>query len=132
MCGRFTLTTEWQALEERFALQGEALNHHARFNVAPTQEVLTVAFTGRNRAESMRWGLIPFWAKGPAMGSRMINARSETVVANRVFQRPLQRQRCLVLADGFYEWRREGKRRIPMYMTLKGREPFAFAGLWDL
>ena len=132
MCGRYSLATGMHGLDERFTFRGEGLSLHLRFNIAPTQQVLTVVNDGQeNRGELMRWGLVPFWAKDIKVGARMINARAETVAESRAFKRPLQRQRCLVLADGFYEWRKEDKVRIPMHITLKGREPFAFAGLWD-
>jgi putative SOS response-associated peptidase YedK len=79
----------------------------------------------------LRWGLIPSWAKDPSMGDRMINARAETVAEKPSFRRALQKRRCLVLADGFYEWRKEGKTKTPMYIRLRSHEPFGFAGLWE-
>jgi putative SOS response-associated peptidase YedK len=94
--------------------------------------VLTVldADDGR-RAGFLRWGLIPSWAKEPSIGDRMINARAETVAEKPSFRRALQKRRCLILADGFYEWRAEGKRKTPMFISLASREPFGFAGLWE-
>jgi putative SOS response-associated peptidase YedK len=83
------------------------------------------------RAEWMRWGLIPGWAKDPSIGSRMINARSETLLEKPSFRGPLARRRCLILADGFYEWRKGGKFTVPFYFSLRSGEAFAFAGLWD-
>ncbi|RME47353.1 MAG: SOS response-associated peptidase, partial [Caldilineae bacterium] len=83
------------------------------------------------RLDTFRWGLIPAWAKDPAIGSRMINARAETVAQKPSFKRPLRRQRCLVLADGFYEWQKTPQGKIPVYIHLEAHRPFAFAGLWD-
>ena len=105
-----------------------------RFNIAPTQEVLTVtrdAGDSRNAARAMRWGLIPFWAKDIKIGNRMINARAETVDTSPAFRRAFERRRCLVVADGFYEWLKVGKDRVPMRVSLRSGEPFAFAGLWE-
>ena len=86
----------------------------------------------RNAARAMRWGLIPFWAKDSSIGNRMINARAETVDTNPAFRRPFERRRCLVIADGFYEWLRMGKERVPMRVSLRSGMPFAFAGLWEM
>ena len=88
-------------------------------------------FDGDWEAGFMRWGLIPHWAKDPKIGSRMINARAETVAEKPSFRNALRRRRCLVLADGFYEWRRDGKTKTPMRIVMRSGEPFAFAGLWE-
>lgn len=133
MCGRFTLATKPEDLME--TLPGFELPDElpARYNIAPSQPVAVVANNGQNKIEFFRWGLIPFWAEDPAIGNRMINARSETLASKRSFKTPYRRRRCLVLADGFYEWRKEPGRRAktPMYIRLKSGEPFAFAGLWE-
>ena len=132
MCGRYSLATDMERPEERFAFSGEGLPRQAQFNIAPTQEVLTVTNDGsQNHAQSMKWGLIPLWAKYPSMGNRMINARAETVEVRPVFRRAFERRCCLVLADGFYEWMKVGKNRVPMRIILRSGEPFAFAGLWE-
>ena len=135
MCGRFTLTTNMDDLQERFDFEARDLVFRASYNVAPTQQVLAVLGSGddggENRPEIMRWGLIPFWAKDPSIGSRMINARAETVAQKPAFRSALQKRRCLVLADGFYEWRKEGKDKTPMYIRSRSREPFAMAGLYE-
>ncbi|MEW6300339.1 MAG: SOS response-associated peptidase [Thermodesulfobacteriota bacterium] len=131
MCGRFTLTTDLERLEERFGFRAAALAYAPRYNIAPSQPVLAVIAAEERRAGFLRWGLIPSWAKDASMGDRLINARAETVAEKPSFRRALQKRRCLVLADGFYEWKKEGKRKTPMYITLKGREPFGFAGLWE-
>lgn len=106
---------------------------HPSYNVAPTQEVaVVVQRDGRTSLEGMRWGLIPFWAKDPSIGSRMINARAESIADKPAFKRSLRDRRCLVLADGFYEWQKSDGAKIPVYIRLKSGRPFAFAGLYDL
>lgn len=131
MCGRYTLVTDVSGMNEWVIFRAGGLIVAPRYNIAPTQQVLVVTNYGDRAAEFMRWGLIPFWAKDAKIGSRMINARSETVATSGAFRRPFANQRCLVIADGFYEWYKEGKQRTPMRIVLKSREPFAFAGLWD-
>lgn len=134
MCGRYSLVADVSELALRFDFEGDGEPRPPRFNIAPTQEVLAVtrsADDARNVARPMRWGLIPFWARDRAIGNRMINARAETLDTSRVFRRPFQRRRCLVLADGFYEWLRVGSARIPWRIALRSGEPFAFAGLWE-
>jgi putative SOS response-associated peptidase YedK len=133
MCGRFTLTAEIGLLEERFAFKATDLQYAPSYNIAPSQPVLAVIDDdGGHRAGYLRWGLVPSWAKDPAIGNRMINARVETVADKPSFRQALRRRRCLVLADGFYEWRRTGKTKQPMYIRLSSHQPFAFAGLWDV
>jgi len=132
MCGRFTLTTDLSFLQTRFDLEVANLKLSPRYNIAPTQEVLTVVNHGsRNQGRTMRWGLVPFWAKDTTTGSRMINARAETIAENRVFRQVFPKQRCLVVADGFYEWKTTPTGKAPMRIVLKSGEPFAFAGLWS-
>ena len=133
MCGRFSLTADLGELARRFEFEGDWLELEPNYNVAPTQNVLTVIDAGENRRGGfMRWGLIPHWARTPAVGSRMINARAETVAQKPAFRTALKRRRCLVLADGFYEWRKMGRARTPMRIALESGDPFAFAGLWSL
>jgi putative SOS response-associated peptidase YedK len=131
MCGRFTLRSDLDELQDRFAFEAMGLSHQPSYNIVPTQRVLTVVNKGRNRAEYMRWGLIPSWAGDVSIGARMINARAETLAEKPSFRQALQKRRCLVLADGFYEWRKAGSKKIPMYIALKSREPFGMAGLWE-
>ena len=132
MCGRFSLATDMEELAQRFGFEGDGLSRQARFNIAPGQETLTVVSDGsRNNARYMRWGLIPSWAKDASAGSRMINARAETIDARPAFRNAFERRRCLVLADGFYEWMKVGRRRTPVRVILRSGEPFAFAGLWE-
>jgi putative SOS response-associated peptidase YedK len=132
MCGRFTLTSNLDGLQGRFGFDALELFSPPRYNISPSQSVLTVVNpAGKNRAELMRWGLIPPWAKDPAIGARMINARAESVAQKPSFRRALRQRRCLVLADGFYEWQKDGKQKVPMHISLKSREPFGMAGLWE-
>ena len=132
MCGRYSLIADLGELARRFEFDGDWLAFEATYNVAPTQEVLTVVGGEVRRAGFMRWGLIPHWAKSASIGSRMINARAETIVEKPAFRDALRRRRCLVLADGFYEWQRIGTGKRPMRIVLRSGEPFAFAGLWSV
>ncbi len=136
MCGRYSLTQGVEVLQLRFAFMEEDFDLKPRYNIAPSQNapVVMVEDEGR-RLRMMRWGLVPSWAKEASIGNKMINARSETLAEKPSFKKSLKQRRCLVLADGFYEWQapKEGKgRKTPMRILLKSREPFAFAGLWDL
>ena len=136
MCGRFTLTSNPAELQGQFGFlpeftESEFFDHGPRYNIAPTQDVLTVTNNGQRRGEVMRWGLVPSWAKDLKAGARMINAVGETVSTKPAFRTAFQKRRCLVLANGFYEWKKDGKRRLPTYIYPKNGEPLAFAGLWD-
>ncbi len=132
MCGRYTLHVQLSFLADLFGFDKGGLNFAPSYNIAPTQEVLVViGENNRREAQLMRWGLIPSWAKDPSIGNRMINARAETVSEKPSFRDALRKRRCLVPADGFYEWKRVANRRIPMRIVLKSEEPFAFAGLWE-
>jgi putative SOS response-associated peptidase YedK len=133
MCGRFTLTADLERVEERFSFRrAEKISFTPRYNIAPSQPVLAVINDGEERrAGLLRWGLIPSWAKDEAIGNRMINARAETLAEKPSFKRALQKRRCLVIADGFYEWKAGGKKKTPMFIALRSREPFGFAGLWE-
>jgi putative SOS response-associated peptidase YedK len=132
MCGRYTLAgTDPSALRDRFPL-GESVEIRQRFNVAPTDPVLAVVDGKAGpQGELLRWGLVPHWADSLASGARRINARAETVATTAAFRDSFARHRCLVVADGFYEWEKlEGGGKQPWHITLAGGEPFAFAGLW--
>lgn len=131
MCGRYTLITDIKKIAESFGVE-PTLTAAPRYNVAPTQDVVAILQNGSAHLSMLRWGLIPAWAKDESIGSRMINARAETLAEKPSFKSLLRRRRCLVVADGFYEWRSEGKSKTPMYITLQDDQPFAFAGLWDL
>ncbi len=132
MCGRYNLILNLTVLGERFQFDATQLTLEAAYNIAPTQDVLTLIGGESRRAGFMRWGLIPFWAKNRSIGSRMINARAETVVDKPSFRDAFRRRRCLVLADGFYEWRRTATGKRPMRVALRSGEPFAFAGIWSM
>ena len=150
MCGRYTLIASQDAIQGAFDIKLEGfdwMRHFPRYNIAPSQGVLVVVNSpdqtlmnaeqpqtisrGARVADLFRWGLIPFWAKDPAIGNRMINARSETLAKKPAFRTSLRKKRCLVVADGFYEWRADAGKKVPMRIALKSGEPFAFAGLWD-
>lgn len=134
MCGRYTLTSGLTILQRRFGFSAEQISLEPRYNLAPGQEAPVVICEGNNTFRMMRWGLVPFWAKEASIGAKMINARAETLPQKPSFRKPFRERRCLILADGFYEWRKgEGKgKKIPIRFVLPSREPFAFAGLWDI
>ncbi|HSL27730.1 MAG TPA: SOS response-associated peptidase [Anaerolineales bacterium] len=133
MCGRFTLTVNPADLQETFQDYSFPQQFAPRFNIAPTQPVLAIPNDDQNTADFFVWGLIPMWAKDPGIGNRMINARGETLEEKPAFRGSLKYKRCLVLADGFYEWKSSpGKKgKTPFFIHMKDRKPFAFAGLWD-
>jgi putative SOS response-associated peptidase YedK len=136
MCGRYTLHTEKEALAERFGFDaGDLADFAPRYNLAPTQKVVVVRSAKGGRVASfMRWGLVPSWAKALSGLPQMINARAEGIAAKPSFRTPLRAQRCLILADGFYEWQAPvapAKRKIPHLIGLASGEPFAMAGLWS-
>lgn len=132
MCGRFTLTTAIDELQTRFGFVMDGPPPPPRYNIAPTQPVLAV-LPGRDsrRGAMLRWGLIPPWAGDIRIGNNMINAAAETAAVKPAFRAAFRRRRCLVLADGFYEWRRRGQQRTPFYFRRKSGGPMAFAGLWE-
>lgn len=133
MCGRFTLHVSPEQLAVQFDVEQPVLAD--RYNIAPTQPVGIVRLdklgTGREWA-LVHWGLIPSWAKEPSMGAKMINARGETVAEKPAFRAALKRRRCLVPADGFFEWKKQGGSKQPFYIRLRSQEAFAFAGLWEI
>lgn len=131
MCGRFSIFADPERLAERFdaGLPEQALQPH--YNAAPTQDLPAILNQDERLIQLLRWGLVPFWAKDLAIGSRLINARSETLTEKPSFRTPLNKRRCLVLADGFYEWQEIGDGKQPLRIMLKSGEPFAFAGLWE-
>ena len=136
MCGRYSLATPAQSdMRGRFGL-GESLEIRRRFNIAPGDEVVTVTTTkdGEPRGSLLRWGLVPFWAKDPKVGYKMINARAETIAEKPAFRDALKTRRCLIVADGFYEWQKNPAlpraKKQPFHITRADGAPFAFAGLW--
>ncbi len=133
MCGRFTLTVDPAELMDEFGDYTFPPQFAPRFNIAPSQPVLAISNDGSNQADFFRWGLIPVWAKDPSIGNRMINARGETLAEKPSFRGSYKYKRCLILADGFYEWKEQpgSKTKTPYFIHMKDRQPFAFAGLWD-
>jgi putative SOS response-associated peptidase YedK len=130
MCGRYYFFTPADLVAERFRVRG-APPLRPRYNIAPQQEAPVVVDGAARRLAMMKWGLVPSWAKDPAAAYRMINARSETAPEKPSFRGPFRKQRALIPADGFYEWKREGKGKRPFALRLASHEPFAMAGLWD-
>ncbi|HEY7610726.1 MAG TPA: SOS response-associated peptidase [Alphaproteobacteria bacterium] len=136
MCGRFSITDPDEALRALFGYNGPPMDFAPRFNVAPTQSVPVVRLNseGKRAIVAMRWGLIPAWAKEAKIGAKMINARAETVAENKVFRTAFKTRRCLALANGFYEWKTNGKSKQPYRVVIVDAarpRPFAFAGLWE-
>jgi len=132
VCGRFTLTQTGPVLMDELGLLSIPEDYRPRFNIAPGQLVLAARDSGgQRRAAMLRWGLIPPWAKEISIGDKMINARSESVSQKPSFKRAFEQRRCIIPADGFYEWRKEGRAKIPMRFRLRGGRVFAFAGLWE-
>lgn len=135
MCGRFTLTADPDQLREAFPwleIPEGALT--PRYNIAPSQPVAVIPNDGKNRLDFFVWGLIPSWAKDPSIGNRLINARAESAHEKPAFRGALRRRRCLIPADGFYEWKSlpDRKAKQPMYIRRIDDQPFAFAGLWEV
>lgn len=132
MCGRFTLTVSGRVLADLFDVP-EVVELEPRYNIAPTQQVPIVRATddGSRALVQVRWGLVPFWTKDPSIGARMINARGETVTSKPAFRSAVKNRRCLIAADGFYEWKKTGAGKQPYLIRFADRRAFAFAGLWE-
>ena len=132
MCGRFSLTSETNRIVEAFDIDEVKGAFRNSYNIAPGQDIGAIIEDNSRRLGPLRWGLIPSWADDPRIGSRMINARAEGLEQKASFKTPLRQKRCLIPADGFYEWKKEGNRKTPFYVFLKDKSPFVFAGLWDI
>lgn len=133
MCGRFALFSHLSQIQEAFDVQEIHYELEPSYNISPTQDVaVVVRREGVNSLETMRWGLIPFWAKDLKIGSKMINARVETLSEKPSFKRPLKSQRCLIVADGFYEWSKTDQGKVPMFIQAKSQRPLGLAGLYDI
>ncbi len=134
MCGRFALFSPEEILAAMFGLEGGGFPPPS-YNIAPSRDVAAVRVAPeegtRREMALLRWGLIPSWAKDPAMGDRMINARAETAAAKPAFRSAFRRRRCLLPADGFYEWQKAGTRKQPYFVRMADGKPFALAGLWE-
>jgi putative SOS response-associated peptidase YedK len=131
MCGRFTLHHSVEEIARRFGVVNIDADAGPRYNVAPTQKVAVVTGGDERSLRLFGWGLIPFWAKDPSIGNRMINARAETLAEKPAYKHAFARRRCLVPADGFYEWTKTGSTRTPMYIRFRDARLFAFAGIWE-
>ncbi len=133
MCGRFTLRSPAGVIVAQFGLR-ELAELAARYNISPTQDVLAIRTDDATRAWQpvwLRWGLVPSWAKDEKIGAQMINARSETIAEKPSFRSAFKQRRCLIVADGFYEWQKAGRAKLPFHIRRRDNQPFAFAGLWE-
>lgn len=132
MCGRFAFYSPSEAVAALFGVH-DAPPVEPRYNIAPTQYIAAIrgGESGDRELVMLRWGLIPFWAKDASIGNRMINARAETVAEKPSYRAAYKRRRCIVLADGFYEWHRDGNVKTPWFISRKGGEPMAIGGLWE-
>jgi putative SOS response-associated peptidase YedK len=132
MCGRFVLVTDLTKIAERFNVQQASSNFQSSWNVSPGQYIpAVIQRSGQNILESFLWGLIPSWAKDPSIGHKLINARAETIGEKPSFRTAFKKRRCLIVADGFYEWKHDGQKKVPWYFYLKSGEPFGLAGLYE-
>jgi putative SOS response-associated peptidase YedK len=131
MCGRFSMSEEAEAIAERFHVQLPEVPIRPTYNAAPGQELLTIVAADPSVITLSRWGFLPAWAAGRKGMKPMINARAETVATTPFFRNAFKQQRCLVLADGFYEWQKTKEGKLPYRITLKSEGPFAFAGIWS-
>ncbi len=132
MCGRFVQYSLFPLLEKEFHLKfGSDLKLRPSYNVAPTQQVPVVVNEEGNRLITCRWGLIPPWSRDADIANRMINARAETLAEKPSFKGPFKKHRCLVIADGFYEWKKTAGGKVPVYVSMKSGRPFGFAGLYS-
>jgi putative SOS response-associated peptidase YedK len=132
MCGRFVQSSPLETLQHNFNIRTATSDIIPNYNVAPTQKIIAIIkHNNENTLVKLHWGLVPSWAKDVSMGSRMINARAETVASKPSFRHALKKRRCLIPADGFYEWKGEKGKKQPYYVTIFSDRPFAFAGLWE-
>lgn len=132
MCGRFTLTEDWAFMLDYFGISASTYDQSPRYNIAPGQHVAAIISDGEERRIGpLKWGLVPSWAKDAKIGALTVNARAETLDEKPAFKPLLSRKRCLIPADGFYEWKKIAKKKQPMRMVLTDRKVFAFAGLYD-
>lgn len=131
MCGRYSLTADGSAIQELFPFLNIPPGIQPRFNIAPSQPVAVIPNDGKLTLDFFKWGLVPSWSKDPEIGNRLINARAETLSEKPSFRNAFKYHRCLILADGFFEWTKSNGGKTPMYIRLVSQKPFAFAGLWD-
>jgi putative SOS response-associated peptidase YedK len=131
MCGRFAQITPINDLIEEYEIDRNLSDLGPRYNIAPGQEISAIIIDEGKKIVKFKWGLIPSWAKDPSIGHKLINARAETIREKPSFRNSFKRRRCLILADGFYEWKTEGREKIPVYVKLKSGAPFTLAGMYD-
>lgn len=132
MCGRFSFSPLAKIIEDRFDVKVDSTHYKPRYNSAPSQDLAVISNQNPGELSFYRWGLIPFWAKDKSIGNKLINAKAETIAEKPSFKNSLKRKRCLVLSDGFYEWKNINKKeKIPYRITLQDNGLFAMAGIWD-
>lgn len=129
MCGRFVRSSSIPTIAKEFRINNASLEIAASYNIAPTQDIIIIIAAGERQLVPCSWGFIPFWAKDPSIGHKTINARAETVAVKPMFRSAFKKHRCLIIADGFYEWQKTEKRKVPFYIRLRSGRPFGFAGL---
>jgi len=132
MCGRFSFSPLTKIIEDRFDVKVDSGQYTPRFNCAPSQDLAVISNVNPDELSFYKWGLIPFWAKDKSIGNKMINAKAETINIKTSFKNPFKRKRCLVLSDGFYEWKKiNPKEKIPYRIKMEDNSLFAMAGIWD-
>jgi Uncharacterized conserved protein len=131
MCGRFTRAVSTAIIQKEFDVDEVSDDFGPSYNIAPTQEVAVIVSDGKKQLVKVRWGLVPSWAKELSVGNKMINARAETITEKASFKRAFKKRRCLIVADGFYEWQKVGETKRPIYIRLKSGKPFGFAGIYE-
>jgi putative SOS response-associated peptidase YedK len=132
MCGRFSFSPLAKIIEERFDVKVDNTRYRPRYNCAPSQDLAVISNLFPGELSYFRWGLIPFWAKEKSIGNKLINAKAETISEKPSFKNSLKKKRCLVLSDGFYEWKMTGKKeKVPYRITMRDNGLFAMAGIWD-
>lgn len=132
MCGRFSLYSSFEAIQEELDIKDIKFDYFPSYNIAPSQNILAIVKESPAHFEYLKWGLIPYWAKEQNIGYKMINAKSETIAEKPSFKKPFEKQRCLIIADGFFEWKKTKDGKIPYFIKLKTGKPFSFAGLFDI
>ena len=131
MCGRFARINTAREIKEIFNLDQIEIELSPSYNIAPTHDIAVIIENGSSKLTAMRWGLIPFWAKDTAISTKFINARGETIDEKPSFKHSFQKRRCLIVANGFYEWQKRGLNKFPYFIHLKDKNPFCFAGIYD-
>jgi putative SOS response-associated peptidase YedK len=131
MCGRFILITNLSTIVDTYHVQEVDYEYLPGNNISPGQQIPAIVHDDKTRLVGFRWGLIPSWAKDPSIGNKMFNARAETIAEKPSFRDAFKKRRCLIIADGFYEWQRQEKGKKPFHISLKSGEPFGFAGLYE-